>query len=400
MNRPTPPRGDHGATRVLLFGCWERGPGYPRPHTLTGALAEAGFDLQTCREEPPRMGRSKAATMRETWRWPLYWARTRRARARLRARLRAALATTSPDVLLVPYPGHLAVHWARDLFAGPIVLDLFLSAHETVVEDRGLLRERSMGARLLARLDRRACAAADLVLLDTPDQAARMARVTGLPLARFDWVPVSDPDEPRAPPPYEPPADGEPLRLLFFGNGVPLHGVPTLLEAVSRARGVHLTLIGGAPAERARAAGARWATVEGVFVSPHELRRHLARAHLVGGVFGSSGKADRVIPFKVAHALAAGRPVITADSTAARRLLRPGQDCEVCPAGDPAALAARLEELRGSPDRLRRLALAARERYEETFSRAALARRLRTVLDALPERARPAPIARMVGSHA
>lgn len=400
MRREAVTRGGREPTRVLSFGCWESGPGYPRARTLVRALMEAGCEVVSCREEPPKMGCSKAATMRRPWRWPFYWARMRGVRSRLRERLRAMLREARPDVLLVPYPGHLAVHWARDLFAGPIVLDLFLSAHETVVEDRGLLREGSLGARLLARLDRHACAAADLVLLDTPDQAARTARATGLPLARFDWIPVSDPDEPEGPPPYRPPATDEPLRLLFFGNDVPLHGLHTLLDAVSRTRGVHLTLIGGAPADRARAASAPWATVEEIFVGPAALRRRVAGAHVVAGVFGTSGKADRVIPFKVVHALAAGRPVITADTAAVRRLLRPGHDCEVCPAGDPAALAARLEELRASPDRLQRLAPAARERYERTFSRAALARRLRRLLDALPERKSSVPAARMMESHA
>ena len=59
-----------------------------------------------------------------------------------------------------------------------------------------------------------------------------VAELTGLPGSRFDYVPVSDPDAPDRPAPYRPPQPGAALDVLFFGTGVPLHGLDVLLDAV------------------------------------------------------------------------------------------------------------------------------------------------------------------------
>ena len=63
-----------------------------------------------------------------------------------------------------------------------------------------------------------------------------------------------------------------------------------------------------------------------------------AGADLCLGVFGATPKAARVVPHKVYTALAAGRPVLTADTPAVRELLRPGEEVWTMPPGDPDAL--------------------------------------------------------------
>ena len=77
----------------------------------------------------------------------------------------------------------------------------------------------------------------------------------------------------------------------------------------------------GTPADRELAARLPEARLDlqPEFVDRQRLQELLDRAHLVAGVFGTSAKAGRVVPFKVVHALASGRPVITADTPAVRR---------------------------------------------------------------------------------
>jgi glycosyltransferase involved in cell wall biosynthesis len=370
-------------SRVLVVGCWDQGPGYPRTDTLIAALLELGATVEVCRVDPPGQRGSKSDLLRRPWRWPSWWLAARRTRARVRAAVRVAAERGPVDAVLVPYPGHVAVRWVRSCFAGPIVLDLFLSAYGTAVEDRRLFRPGGLAAGLMASLDARACAAADLVLLDTAAHAASVRERTGLPAERFGWVPVSDPDPvaPSVPPDRR---GGGPLRVLYFGTGVPLHGLDTWIEAVERAPSVQLELIGGDPQLRARALDRLGPRVElgPVFAPMHEVRVAIERSHVVAGIFGRSDKAQRVIPFKAVHALAHGRAVVTADSLAVRDLLTPGLDCEVAPAGDAAGLALVLERLAAEPQRVVELGLAARRRYEATFSGAALARRLGDLLAA------------------
>ncbi|HLQ36588.1 MAG TPA: glycosyltransferase, partial [Planctomycetota bacterium] len=330
---------------VLLCGAWDEGPGYPRTAALRAALASSGIAFAECRAAA--MGQGKQGLLRAPWRWPLWWLADRWRRRRFRSRLRQAIAAVRPRVLVVPYPGHLYVRDVRRLAQVPVVLDLFLSAYDTAVEDRRLFAAASLPARLLRWLDRRACAAADLVLLDTPEHAAHTALLTGLPVDRFDWLPVSDPEAPMVPAPY-PEGDGA-LRLLFFGTGVPLHGLRTLLLAVAQVETVVLTLVGGTASDRAYAGEllGRRLLLQPEFVDRARLQQLLDHSELVAGVFGTSDKVARVVPFKVMHALAAGRPVLTADTPAMRRIAEPADGVFYVPAGDVAATAAVLAALAG-----------------------------------------------------
>lgn len=363
---------------VLFCGAWDEGPGYPRATSLRQGLLANGIAVHDLRE--PALGRGKQALLRAPWRWPWAWLTQRRTRRRLAARLRAACAAALPRCVVVPYPGHALVGAVKAACRAPVVLDLFLSAYDTIVEDRRLVHPGSLAAAWLQRLDRAACAAADLVLLDTPANAAYAAALTGLPAERFAWLPVHDPDA-AAPAPL-PPLDSGPLRLLFAGTGVPLHGLSVLLDALAIVPGVQLTLVGGDPASRARAADALRdrVRVEPEFVPRARLQELLADCHLAAGVFGGSGKAQRVVPFKVVHALAAGRPVVTADTPAACQWLEGSGAAFFVPAGDPPALAARLRSLAAERRAVAVAARCARPAYDRHFGTERLAARWRELL--------------------
>ena len=354
--------------RVLLFGTYDLGAGYPRTRGLLAALAAAGVELVECQRDALPARGQRARTVRNPLLWPLALLKLASARASLRWRLRAAIRAARPDCVLVAYPGHLAVGWARSVFDGPIVLDLFLSAFDTVVGDRGLLRPASLAARGLRWLDTRACGDADRVLLDTWEHADFVAQLTGLRRDRFGHVPICDPDAPSVPAPLPPLRDW--IDLLFIGSGVPLHGLPVLLDAVGRARGVRLTLVGGSAAERAAAVTLPPERLRllPAWVDPRSLPALLAECHLAAGIFSDRAKAQRVVPFKLVHGLAAGRPVVSADTPAVRRLLLPGRDVLTVPPGDVVELTAALRLLTAEPERLTALAAQARPAYDRVFS--------------------------------
>ena len=215
---------------VLFAGAYDEGPGYPRTTSLRQGLQAAGIPVRECRAAG--LGIDKKRALRQPWRWPGLWLAQRQQRVWLAQQVGAAVAAERPQCVVVPYPGHLCVRTVREAVPAdvPVVLDLFLSAYDTVVEDRQLARPGSLAAHWLQRLDTRACAAADLVLLDTPANAAYVAALTGLPGERFTWLPVHDPAAPALLSPF-PAAIGGRLRVLFFGTGVPLHGLRTLLKA-------------------------------------------------------------------------------------------------------------------------------------------------------------------------
>src|SRR5207248_4522783 len=84
-----------------------------------------------------------------------------------------------------------------------------------------------------------------------------------------------------------------------------------------------------------------------------------AELHAAGcalGIFGTSGKAQRVIPNKVFQALACGVPVVTADTPAARELLVDEESALLVPPGDPESLAAAVRRLSGDAELAGRIA--------------------------------------------
>ncbi|HEV8375941.1 MAG TPA: glycosyltransferase, partial [Candidatus Polarisedimenticolia bacterium] len=102
--------------------------------------------------------------------------------------------------------------------------------------------------------------------------------------------------------------------------------------------------------------------------SPEVLAETLRSADVCLGIFGETGKAGRVVPNKVYEAMAAGRPVITGDSPAAREFLKDGEDCLLCERGNPEALAKSIRTLRGDPTLARKLAEGGRRSFEEKAS--------------------------------
>ena len=99
------------------------------------------------------------------------------------------------------------------------------------------------------------------------------------------------------------------------------------------------------------------------------------------GIFGTSAKAQRVIPNKAFQALACGTPLVTADTPAARELLVDEVSALLVPPGDPGALAAALRRVAEDADLRRRLSEGGRAAYEAQASEAVLGRRWRDVLE-------------------
>jgi glycosyltransferase involved in cell wall biosynthesis len=377
--------------RVLYFGTYSVGPGYPRNTVLVESLRATGARVVECRAPLFRGTADKVRAVA-----------TAGGAARAAARAARAWAALAPrffragprDAVIVGSTGHLDVFFARALsiaWRRPIVLDAFVSLHDTVVGDRGLLRAGSPAARALFALERGAMRCADLVLADTEANADFLAETFDYPRARVLAVPVGSlvtaPVRVRA-------TVGEggggrrPFTALFVGSYVPLQGVPYILDAAALAPDVRFRIVGdgqvAAELEReARARGMTNVAFTRRFLSREELEPLYEEADAVLGIFGTTPKASRVIPCKVYDGLAAGLPVVTGDSPAARELLTDGVDALLVDRGDPRALAAALRRLRADPALDERLRASARRLARARFSREAIGLRLRGALERL-----------------
>jgi glycosyltransferase involved in cell wall biosynthesis len=364
--------------RAVLFGT------YDRPHSanrlLGEALAGAGLDVVELHE--PLWERVREKSRR--YFGPASLARQAVAYAAIARRLARrwrALPAAEPPLVVVGFGGQLDVLLARRVCRPrhALVFAPLVSLTETLVEDRGVFPAGSVRARLATALDRRTWRAADLTLADTGAHAEYL-RALGAPAARLAaWHLGAEPVF-RDPPPPEP----EPGRVLFVGRCLPLHGLPTIVDAAARlGERARLVVIGRGPERRAAEARAR---ARGVAVEWRDevplaqLPAELARAAVVLGVFDAGAKAGMVVPNKVYQAAFAGRSLVTRDGPALREVLVPGEHCLACRPADPDALAAAIGRLLDDPPLAARLGAAARARMLEHFAPARQAARLAELL--------------------
>lgn len=256
------------------------------------------------------------------------------------------------DWVLLGYPAIPDVFVIR-LFAwlrgAGVAMDWFLSAYDTVVQDRRMVERKHPLAMLLWSVEWLAVRAADTVFMDTDAHARRMERMFGLQEGRCRsvWVGVErDAFTLRGNANHDG-FEGDGLRVLFYGQFIPLHGASTIVEAARLLRDepVQWLMIGSGQesAQIRRQLDAqplprlRWLE----WVAYEQLIEHIAAAELCLGIFGISDKAGSVIPNKVFQAIAAGKPIATRDSPAIRELLAHSPPCAyLVAANDPVALAA------------------------------------------------------------
>jgi glycosyltransferase involved in cell wall biosynthesis len=369
--RTATPKRQHDPLRVLVAGTFD--PAFARNRVIIALLRRGDFDVEVLQR--PLWGTKRYALIDQ----PKTGLALRAVRA-YAGLLWGLLRAERPALLVVLYPGYfdmpLVAAIAR-LRGIPILFDTFISLHDTVVGDRALRRADSFAGRATRFVDKLACRLADLVLVDTPPQAAFFAELTGVEQDRFRvlWLGAQEdvfyPRDEILP---------EAKRVLFHGTFIRLQGLDIVVRAAKLldGSGIHFRVIGDGQERPAIEQLARELEVENVvftgLVPLGQIPAEIASASLCLGVFGTSSKARRVVPNKVFECLAVGRPVVTADTPAVRAAF----DGEVAlvPAGDAGALATSIRELLADHDRLAALAAEGHARFERSYSEAALSRAL------------------------
>lgn len=331
--------------RIVSWGTYDTGK--PRIRILLQGLRESGVELETIHApvwngiEDKSQLRGWQAGLRIAVRcicaYPLLlWRLTR---------------TPRPDLLLVSYPGVLDI-----LIAFPIALirripiawDVFISLYDTVCEDRRMLRRDTLAARSLLWFERLAVRCADLPFMDTQAHARRIEHLFRRPKGSCDavWVGAETDRFPRLSRSKGEDLRGRNMRVLFYGQFIPLHGIATIIAAAKllRKAPIKWQLIGrGQEANRIKQLLSEdpLPSLEWIdWVEYAQLAASVAEADLCMGIFGTSEKAASVIPNKVFQIVACGRPLVTADTPAFREMLSPMPPCvRLVRPGDPRSLA-------------------------------------------------------------
>ncbi|MGO1459171.1 MAG: glycosyltransferase family 4 protein [Flaviflexus sp.] len=350
--------------KILGFGTYNTSV-HPRAGILLEGLKDAGHTVREINEPSTVSTESRVEALSSPKAAAGFfgnlaknWSRLIKASAQYRGEY-------SPDVVVVGYLGHFDVVLARTLFPkATIVLDHLIYAADTAA-DRGA-RGRAL-ASVLSILDRLAIGAATVVVYDTPAHAQlapQSMRHKGV------VVPVGAPDawfEARR----QDPDNG----IVFFGLYTPLQGAPVIAHALAL-----LNKSGDLPKTTMIGTGQDYDEVRTIvgdapvtwidWVESGDLPDIVANHSIALGIFGTTEKAQRVVPNKVYQSMAAGCAVITSRTDPQQKLL--GDGATYVAPGDPQALADAIRTLLGDRELREDMRSRAAKVSDSAFSHAAV----------------------------
>ncbi|MBW1960480.1 MAG: glycosyltransferase [Deltaproteobacteria bacterium] len=226
-----------------------------------------------------------------------------------------------PDLIWVPCFRHkdimAASHWA-DKWNVPLVIDPLISAFEKEVYEKNKYPPGSSAAEKIKNWEMQCFAKADIIIADTPSHSKFFQKELGISAKKIEVFYVGAETQifqPAPVPPLQPP-----FEILFYGSFLKLQGAEVIVRAAATIQDLPViwTLLGEGEYKPVCQRLARM--LKNVRFEPwtdyDHLPNRIARAHIVLGIFGSSVKADLVIPNKVFQAMAMARPIITRRSSA------------------------------------------------------------------------------------
>lgn len=299
--------------------------------------------------------------------------------------------SVKPDLVWVPVARQrdaaAATRWAHRRGI-PVAFDPMISAW-----DKKVLEQRKWGAdeprakRLLA-WETRLFNGVDRMICDTSCHADFFHDHMGVPREKLrvlftgtDETVFKPADRPEDDPPHDPKA---PLRILYHGAYLPLHGTEYIVEAARRTQGlnIHWDFLGWGAYKAATEEKAKGITnITFLEKVPYvDVPRVIRTADIVLGVFGTTEKASRVIGNKVYEAMACCRPVINEYCTGYPPEAKDCPAITFIPPGDPQALVDAVVPWIDRRDGLLALRKTARDFFERHLSMAVIKKQLADIL--------------------
>ncbi len=334
--------------RVCYFGDYN--PEYARNRVIAKGVGNYGISVIKCHSQDRG--------------WVKYW------------RLFKAHRSLSYDILLVGYSrDRWIVFLAWLIKKKPLYWDAFYSIYDSWVFDRKLTSKFHPKAWYYFLLDWLACHLADKILLDTNAHIDYFAKTFRVKREKFVRVLVGSDDDVFYPRPEKKTSQKSKFIIHFHGKFIPLQGVEYIIQAVKlleNEKNIVWQIIGkGQEYKKIRRLTSQLRLDNINFIDPvpyWELPQYINKADVCLGIFGSSGKTQRVIPNKVYEAVAMGKAVITANTPAVREVFTDGENIVLCKAASPDSLAEAILFLKDNADKRAAIGRAAASLFQSKLT--------------------------------
>jgi len=344
--------------KICYFGIYK--PDLSRNKIYISGLKKKGVEVIECHDEGGRFSKY----------WNL-WKKHREIRNKY-------------DAMIVGYPGHIIVPFAKLISRKPVIADLLGSFKDAQIHSHNsnALRRLKDGI-----IDWMAIKSADAILLESEAQKSFFVErfgntdkfkvlYTGVDESIFYRQNIKQKND-------------DVKIILFRGRLTPESGIFHILESANLLKhrtDIHFRIIGFhyrlGQKVKDIIREKNLTNVELIYdyISDEILREKMSEASISLGQFESNPRLDRTIPHKTFESMVMGLPFITAYSGAVGELLKDGESCVFVKRADPADLAEKICFLIDNPALGEKMADNARTVYEKKCSMNILAVKLSDII--------------------
>lgn len=282
---------------------------------------------------------------------------------------------------------HSALYWARK-WNCPLVFDPLISAYQKEVFEKKKWQATAKHAVRLLRWEADLFRQADVVIADTPLHARFFGDTFRLDPGKLCVVHVGADERVFVPVDVDPVVP--PVEVLFYGSFLSLQGPDVIVDAAMHMPDEKIQWVLLGDGDLRNDLELKSSNISNIrfepWISYQALPQRLAQAHILLGIFGTTPKAEMVIPNKVFQSMACGRPLITRYSEAYPQQIRDSDVIGWVPPGDARALAEQVRKMAAEPGELVNIGRETRKLYEQHFSLHHIREELQQVLDKILDR--------------
>ncbi|HLG90983.1 MAG TPA: glycosyltransferase [Candidatus Saccharimonadales bacterium] len=312
------------------------------------------------------------------------------------ARLAMARIKFRPDIFIVGFRAH-EIFWLLypSMVGKRIVFDEFINLHDWLVNEHHKINEQSLLTKLADRYMRWVIKKSDVIFEDTEAHAKLSTQIYGTPPGKIVVVPVGADEETFYP--RSKPRKATKFEVFFFGNMLPLHGLDVILESIKllsqkgKLKEMRFTLVGGKGNQAMIGEIRNFIKLNKLsnsitykeWVKYHELPDYIAQSDLcLGGPFGNTGQARRVITGKTYQFLAMAKTVVIGQIENMEGF-KDRRNCLLVEQRDPKALADTLEWAFDNKTKMQRIAQQGYRLYKTNFSIEAISKKMKPIIENL-----------------
>lgn len=265
----------------------------------------------------------------------------------------------------------------------PLVNDIFFSKLETKVYDRNLYNKPKLPKFLFKAYyfisDELECFLSDYIILDTMSHIKFFHEKFNISLKKFRKVLVGAQDNfffPRE----KNKKESNIFVVGFWGSSVPLHGISYMIKSaklLEKHKDIKFIMIGDGQTYEEDRKLAKSLDLNNIKFIPgnfvvenrlEELAELLSEFDIGLGIFGTSSKAQIVIPNKIYEGIAMKIPMINSNTPAIREEFTGDHNIILCERADPSSLAKAILRLKDNPNLRREVTDNGYKLFKQKFS--------------------------------